>query len=164
VREKSSYRRVWRRGPLHAYVQSQLRSDGGRPRLYRSVSNMANAQEVFIAGAEKLMPLVMRKFEHFAMEVIDETANEIEWLAEELYDRNPWAEDGPSDPPKHSAEAWKIDFREGAQGQIVISVSNPKDYMQFLEAGWSPQAPAGWIAATYREFWMRLARAVRRIK
>ena len=32
-----------------------------------------------------------------------------------------------------------------------FSITNDLDYMPFLEAGWSEQAPAGFIALTFRE-------------
>lgn len=124
---------------------------------------MANAQEVYVRGAEKVSAAMVDLFTDYAMEVADAAQNEMEWLKEELFDKNPWDPLGPNEPPLHSAEAWKFGFREGKAGQFVLSVSNPKDYMQFLEEGWSSQAPAGWIAATYRMFWLRLDRAVRRI-
>jgi hypothetical protein len=149
---------------VHAYVQSQLRSVGKAVKPYHSVAGMKQAQAVYVSGAEKIMPLVMRLYENFAVEVIEAAVGETQWLAEELYDKNPWDEAGPNDPPLHSAEAWKIHTRIGKKGQLIVSVSNPKDYMQFLEAGWSHQAPAGWIAATYREFWLRVGRAIRRIR
>lgn len=163
MREKKTFRRIWRRGSLHAYVQSQLRSKNGKALRYRSVGNMASAQEAYVRGAEQVSAAIAEMFTDFSMQIADSVAQEMDWLKEELFEKNPWAEAGPSDPPLHSAEAWKFGFREGKAGQFVLSISNPKDYMQFLEEGWSPQAPAGWIAATYREFWLRLDRSVRRI-
>lgn len=145
-------------------MQTYLRSELGKARPYSSVSSMAKAQEAYLTGAEQIMPLVARTIENFAMQTIDAVDQNLTELGQELYQQNPWATDGPSDPPLHSAEAWKITMREGKKGQIIISVTNPKDYMQFLEEGWSPQAPPGWIAAIFREFWLKLGKSVRRIR
>lgn len=163
MREKTGLRRIWRKGPIHAYVQNMVRSTGGVARPYKSVRAIQRSQDVFIAGGQDIMPKVLKFVEHKMMSVADLMERELEWLGTELYDQNPWDPEGPNDPPLHSAEAWKITMKEGKKGQIVVSVSNPKDYMQFLEEGWSEQAPAGWIAAIYREFWMRVKRGLRRI-
>ena len=85
-----------------------------------------------------------------------DVAAEFEEFADEVVDATPWHEPGPSDPPFHAAEVWKTDFYPNNNGGYTLTLWNPKDYMAFLEAGWSSQAPAGWIAGLWAAFLQRL--------
>lgn len=79
-------------------------------------------------------------------------ASEFEEYNERVIDATPWHAAGPTDPPFHAAEVWKFSFRANDNDGFTLTQYNPKDYMPFLEEGWSPQAPAGWIAALWAEF------------
>lgn len=78
-------------------------------------------------------------------------AEEFQAFNDDLIEQTPWHEEGPTDPPLHAAEAWKNDFYP-TEGGFTITIYNPKHYMAYLEAGWSPQADAGWIAAAWTLF------------
>ena len=62
----------------------------------------------------------------------------------------PPAGDYPEFRGDMSAAVEQAIAKVGADAEL-FSITSDLDYMPFLEAGWSEQAPAGFIALTFRE-------------
>ena len=65
-------------------------------------------------------------------------------------DAVPPAGDYPEFRGDVSAAVEQAIAKVGADAEL-FSITSDLDYMPFLEAGWSEQAPAGFIALTFRE-------------
>lgn len=71
-------------------------------------------------------------------------------LGAEPSDAVPPAGDYPEFRGDMSAAVEQAIAKVGADAEL-FSITSDLDYMPFLEAGWSEQAPAGFIALTFRE-------------
>lgn len=92
--------------------------------------------------------------------IVDMIIEETEIMAKELETQTPYDPNGPNDPPLHARDAWR--FKVETRGKsVLLSVSNPKDYMAFLEerGGRSDHPGAnvgGWISDAFNHFALRL--------
>ena len=90
---------------------------------------------------------------------LDHVVRATERLAAELKEETPLDPEGPNDPPLHAVDSWRFKV-ENFNGGLQVSVSNPKHYMQFLEAyggvhdsRGEPGGPdPGWIAAAFARY------------
>lgn len=85
---------------------------------------------------------------------------EAEELQEELERETPFDPDGPNDPPLHARDSWRLKVKE-VNDQILVSISNPKDYIGFLEErGGRHDHPGaddpGWIEDAFNSFALRI--------
>lgn len=80
--------------------------------------------------------------------------------ADELYSdlerETPFDPNGPNDPPLHASESWRMKV-ESRNDKVSISISNPKDYIGFLEErGGRSDHPGsddpGWISDAFNKF------------
>lgn len=90
---------------------------------------------------------------------------EIDKLEDELEEQTPFDPDGPNDPPEHAAAAWNINLKSRDDASFTISISNPKDYIQFLEERGGradhPGADApGWMQDAFDNFRLNLEERV----
>jgi len=134
-----------------------FRADENRvPMPYASHDVMRGTQGTMISDFESVFAQAVQEMIEDGKDVLAEVGEEFKQLETDLVDATPFHEDGPTDPPFHAAEVWKMRFEANDKDGFTMTIYNPKDYMSFLEAGWSPQAPAGWIAALWADFMMRV--------
>lgn len=142
---------------LDVYINNMFRADSnGVPKKYESYGIMRGTQDVIATDILEVLPDVINGMLEDGRDAAMEFAESFEQLEQDLIDATPWHEDGPTDPPFHAAEVWKTSFEPNGKSGFTLKLYNPKDYMPFLEAGWSPQAPAGWIAGLWAAFMARL--------
>lgn len=143
-------------GPVDLYISGMFRAEeDGVPKEYASTQQMRAGQVGMVADMRGLNDAMRDMFEE-GRDAARIVAEEVMELEADLIEQTPWHEDGPTDPPKHAAEVWDVDFYPNEKNSFTMTINNPKDYMPFLEAGWSPQAPAGWIAALWLDFKQRI--------
>ncbi len=82
--------------------------------------------------------------------------DEAEDMKGELEAQTPFDPDGPNDPPLHASESWRMRV-ENRSEKILVSISNPKFYIGWLEErGGRPDHPGsnepGWISDAFENF------------
>ena len=143
---------------LDAYINGMYRADESGIKEYESNQAMRAEQGAMVLDVKTTLREALTNMLEDGRDAARDFAEAYEEFGADVIDATPWHEDGPTDPPFHAAEAWKFDFYPNEKNGFTMTFYNPKDYMPFLEAGWSPQAPAGWIAALWSAFVMRLKR------
>ena len=141
---------------LDVYINQMFRADEDGFKRYNSSLEMRNDQAGMVTDIKTVFPEVVHDMIEDGRDAVFEIGTAFEELGEEIIEATPWHEEGPTDPPFHAAEAWKFGFYPNKKDGFTMTFYNPKDYMPFLEAGWSPQAPAGWIDALWQSFLMRI--------
>lgn len=140
------------KGLLHAYISNQFKADAAGMKPYRQNTQLRETQGFIVDDVIRGINDCLKDLQGSAEAHLVGIGEDFEALEADLVEQTPWHEPGPSDPPMHAAEVWRADFYPNSQGSFTLTMSNPKHYMSFLEAGWSPQAPAGWIAAAWLNF------------
>lgn len=143
---------------LDVYINQLFRADEEGFKNYSASVQMRNDQAAMVTDVKTVFPQIINDLIEDGQDAAAEIAHEFEQLGEDIIEATPYHEQGPTDPPFHAADAWKFAFYPNSKDGFTITLYNPKDYMPFLEAGWSPQAPAGWIAALWARFVSRLSR------
>lgn len=140
---------------LSAYVNGVFKDQEGQIDHYASHAVYRETQAQIKADVEGPLNECMRELFAAGRDAALEMAEEFQAFEEDLIEQTPWDEDGPTTPkgaPVHAADVWSLDFYPGSKGGYTMTIYNPQPYMAFLEAGWSPQADAGWIAAAWTLF------------
>lgn len=114
-----------------------------------------------VAGA---LADVMEWTERSIDEVLFDVVTETEQLAHDLEWTTPKDPEGPNDPPMHAKDSWRVVVEDRGSGQIHVSVSNPKHYIQFLETyggvhdSWGDIGGPGpgWISDIFEDYALRL--------
>ena len=152
--------RIARRpGELHANISGQFKADStGQMRPYAQNQQMRATQGFIVEDVIRGINDTLRDMGGMAEANMVAVGEEFDALRDDLETQTPWHEPGPSDPPLHAAEVWRSAFYPNGRGSFTLTMSNPKYYLPFLEAGWSPQAPSGWIAAAWLLFKVNLQR------
>lgn len=93
-------------------------------------------------------------------ELVNIVIEEAQELQEELERETPFDPNGPNDPPLHARDAWRMKVKESGD-KVSLSISNPKDYISFLEErGGRPDHPGsndpGWIEDAFNNFALRI--------
>jgi hypothetical protein len=143
---------------LSAYINGMFKSDEGELRDYESNAQMFETMSTIKEDVSGPLNDCIRDLFAAGRDAAAEFAEEFQKFEEDLIEQTPWDEDGPTTPtgaPVHAADVWSLDFYPTDNG-FTMTVYNPQPYMVFLEAGWSPQADAGWIAAAWTLFVMRV--------
>ncbi len=94
-------------------------------------------------------------------DIVNIVIEEVETLQKELEKETPFDPGGPNDPPLHARDAWRFKVTNRAPGTVLLSVSNPKDYIGFLEdRGGRVDHPGanigGWISDAFNHLTLRL--------
>lgn len=92
---------------------------------------------------------------------------EMEELKDELERETPYDPDGPNDPPLHAREDWHLRVHTRGDSKFTVSITNRKDYIQFLEErGGRKDHPGsddpGWISDAFDHFRLRLGERISR--
>lgn len=144
-------------GPVDIYINNMFRADeDGLPKDYAAYRQVRADQMSMKLDVRGPMNEMLKEMFEDVRQGARAFADEVQTLNEDLVEHTPIHADGPSDPPKHAFEVWNVDFYPNEKNTFTLTVYNPKDYIPFLEEGWSPQAPAGWIAADWLAFKVRL--------
>lgn len=142
---------------LDVYINQLFRADENKmPKYSVSTAAMRADQNQIVSDIRSVLPRVFKDMLEQGRDAATEFGMQFEEFVDDVVEATPWHEEGPSDPPFHAAEAWKSGFYPNGKNGFTLTLYNPKDYMPFLEAGWSPQAPAGWIAGLWAAFMLRL--------
>ena len=91
---------------------------------------------------------------------LDQILDATDELRDDLEFTTPKDPLGPNDPPLHAKHAWKVSASQQKSGQVKVSVTNTKHYMQFLEAyggkhdsdGNEGGPAAGWISDIFEKY------------
>lgn len=140
---------------LSAYINGMFKDEEGQVKEYEGHRVMMGTQDSIKADVMGPLNDCLRALIQGGRDGAGIMAEEFQAFNDDLIDQTPWHEAGPTDPPFHAAEVWKNEFYPNATG-FTLTIYNPKPYMAFLEDGWSPQAPAGWIAAAWTLFVVRM--------
>jgi hypothetical protein len=148
-------------GPVGSFIAAEMaRAESAVRKSYQQYRNptLRSVAHVDYFPLSDAIGDVVRAEAMTAGQVIAAVHDEMVDMADDLSEQNPWHEAGPTEPPFHSAEVWHVTSESPRKGRYVFECVNPKHYLAFLEAGWSPQAPPGWILAAWTVFKMKLTR------
>ena len=126
-----------------------------------SLQAVRDAQSLAVGDLHDALSDVAAWLVNQTLDIEEALAEDIQELADELERETPFDPDGPNDPPLHASEAWNIRLIQRPEGELTITISNPKDYIQFLELhGGRPDHPGadegGWIQDAFDGFRIRL--------
>lgn len=141
---------------LSGYINGMFKADEDGIKDYQGHATMRETQANIKDDITGPLNDCLRELFAAGRNAALEMAEEFQDFNDDLIEQTPWHEEGPTDPPLHAAEAWKNDFYPGSDGGFTLTIYNPKHYMAFLEDGWSPQAPAGWISAAWTLFVIKM--------
>ena len=141
---------------LDVYINGMFRGDENGLKEYESNQSARAGQAAMALDVKTHIREAIHAMLEDGRDAAREFALEFEQFGEDVREATPYHVDGPTDPPWHAADAWKFGFYPNGKGGFTATLYNPKDYMPFLEAGWSPQAPAGWLDALWSYFVSRL--------
>lgn len=145
---------------LDAYINQMFRADeDGALKDYASTASMRADQNQMATDIQNVLPQVIHDMLEDGRDAAREMGDAFNDFIADVEEATPWHADGPTDPPLHAAESWQGSFEANDKNGFTLKLYNPKDYIPFLEAGWSPQAPAGWIAALWARFIARIRNA-----
>lgn len=140
----------WQRVAAKEYVESE-----------RTIQGLTALWRDDVAGAvADVLEYTKRSIDEVLHDIIEETdilAHNLEWTT-------PKDPEGPNDPPFHAKDSWRTLVEQRGAGNIHISLSNPKHYMQFLERwggvhdsfGDPGGPPPGWISDLFEDYILRL--------
>ncbi len=136
----------WQRMTDKRYPRAEAAIDGAATIFAEDLYNAVLDGLEWTAGETGRMSLIVME--------------EMEALQDELEKQTPLDPGGPNDPPLHAKDAWRLKVTNRG-GTTLISVSNPKDYIGFLEdRGGRVDHPGanvgGWISDAFNHFTLRI--------
>ena len=134
------------------------------PKVYASEKAIEGATQYWMNDLHQALNEVLMWAEDSTDDIVLEVVDGVEEMAEKLEWTTPKDPEGPNDPPLHAKDSWRVRFDEEGKGNFILSVSNPKHYIQFLEAyggvhdshGNLGGPDPGWISDIFEEFALRL--------